>query len=102
MHLSTRVCEEQGLVKLAQVLTGGAAHQAGLSAGDVLVAVDGIKATPTNVEHALKRQPLGSTLSVLAFRRDELREFTLVRQADVSTEIRLEIADRNLLAKWLS
>ncbi|RCS56781.1 M61 family metallopeptidase [Parvibium lacunae] len=95
--LSSKTIEAHGLVKLTQVLEGGAAHQAGLSAGDVLVAVDGIKATPSNVEHALKRRPLGTTLFVLAFRRDELREFTLVRQADVSTEIRLAIVDQ---AKW--
>ncbi len=37
--------------KLAQVHQGGAAHLAGLSAGDVLVAVDGLRVTGTQPGH---------------------------------------------------
>jgi len=57
---------------------GGAAHRAGLSAGDVLVALDGLRISD---EESLKRllasyQP-HDTVTLHVFRRDELRRFEL-------------------------
>jgi len=43
-----------------------------LSAGDVLVAIDGIKATSDAVAAVLTRGTPGSVVRVHAFRRDEL------------------------------
>ncbi|ACR27630.1 M61 family metallopeptidase [Burkholderia glumae] len=62
---------------LAVVYEGGAAHRAGLSAGDVLIAIDGLRVTGANLDALLARYQPGERVQVHAFRRDELRETTL-------------------------
>ena len=59
-------------VRLAQVFDAGSAQAAGLSAGDVLVAFDGIRVTPGNIERLLERRLPGERVQIHAFRRDEL------------------------------
>jgi predicted metalloprotease with PDZ domain len=68
--------------KLSAVHENGAAHRAGLSAGDILVAVDGLRVTATNLDNLLSRYAVGDTIQVMAFRRDELMSFDLVLQGD--------------------
>ncbi|KQQ32916.1 peptidase M61 [Duganella sp. Leaf126] len=68
--------------KLSVVHENGAAHLAGLSAGDLLVAVDGLRVTATNLEALLARYTVGSTVHVHAFRRDELMTFDVVLQGE--------------------
>lgn len=63
--------------KLSSVHENGAAHRAGLSAGDLLVAIDGLRVTTTNLETLLSRYAVGSTVEVHAFRRDELMTFSV-------------------------
>ncbi len=60
---------------IASVLAGGAALTAGLAAGDMIVAVDGLRATPENLHGLIARTPLGTEVQVHAFRRDELMTF---------------------------
>ncbi len=82
-----------GDCKLTQVHEGGAAHRAGLSAGDVLVAVDGLRvsANPVNLEALLGRYRVGDTVELHAFRRDELMTFNVKLQGDRAPEIALEV-----------
>jgi predicted metalloprotease with PDZ domain len=70
--------------KLSAVHEGGAAHRAGLSAGDLLVAVDGLRVTgnPSNLEALLSRYRVGDTVQVHAFRRDELMTFAVQLQGE--------------------
>ncbi|MHA7188182.1 PDZ domain-containing protein, partial [Burkholderia pseudomallei] len=58
---------------LAAVYEGGAAHRAGLSAGDALVAIDGLRVTGSNLDALLARYRVGDKVEIHAFRRDELR-----------------------------
>ncbi|KWA13950.1 peptidase M61 [Burkholderia territorii] len=58
---------------LAAVYEGGGAHRAGLSAGDTLIALDGLRVTGTNLDTLLARYRPGDKVEVHAFRRDELR-----------------------------
>ncbi|WP_323123128.1 M61 family metallopeptidase [Burkholderia alba] len=58
---------------LAAVYEGGAAHKAGLSAGDALVALDGLRVTGSNLDALLARYRPGDKVELHAFRRDELR-----------------------------
>jgi predicted metalloprotease with PDZ domain len=82
-------------VKLSQVHEGGAAHRAGLSAGDVLVAVDGIRVTgaPAAVDGLLSRYRVGDTVAVHAFRRDELMVFDVKLQGDRVPGVTLSLVD---------
>jgi predicted metalloprotease with PDZ domain len=79
--------------KLSSVHEGGAAHQAGLSGGDLLVAIDGLRVSgnPNNVETLLSRYSVGSTVEVHAFRRDELMRFDVLLQGDRVPGIKLEL-----------
>lgn len=63
-------------IALATVLEGGAAHKGGLSAGDVLVAIDGLRVdAPAGLEILLSQYRPGETVTMHVFRRDELRRF---------------------------
>ncbi len=61
-------------VRLTHVLDYGGAQAAGLSAGDVVIAIDGIKVSNGTLDALLARRKLGATIHVHAFRRDELIE----------------------------
>ncbi|PHV05599.1 peptidase M61 [Janthinobacterium sp. BJB412] len=78
--------------KLSSVHEGGAAHQAGLSAGDLLVAIDGLRVTATNLDTLLSRYGVGSEVEVHAFRRDELMSFRLRLQGDRVPAVSLALA----------
>ena len=70
--------------KLTQVHEGGAAHKAGLSAGDVVIALDGLRVSgaPGGLDGMLARFKVGDTVAVHAFRRDELMTFSVSLQGD--------------------
>lgn len=68
------------LVELIQVFEGGAAHAAGLSAGDRLVAVDGLQVQAETLPQRIARAIGPAPLRVHALRRDELLTFDLTPQ----------------------
>ncbi|HZX26751.1 MAG TPA: M61 family metallopeptidase [Telluria sp.] len=76
--------------KLTQVHEGGAAHQAGLSAGDILLAIDGLR-VGGNLEAILARYSVGDAISVHVFRRDELMAFSVTLQGDRAPSISLSV-----------
>jgi predicted metalloprotease with PDZ domain len=63
---------------------GGPAHEAGLSAGDIVIALDGLRVNgnPSNLDALLSRYKVGDKVTVHAFRRDELMTFTVTLQGD--------------------
>ena len=76
--LDVRTRENQGRVELAAVYNGGAAHKAGLSAADQLVAINGLRITDTkDLELVLRTCAPGDAVTVHVFRRDELRSFVV-------------------------
>jgi len=64
-------------LKLRHVFNGGAAERAGLAGGDVLVALDGLRATAERLDDLARDALPGTRVPVLAFRRDELVEGVL-------------------------
>ncbi len=105
--LGAKTANDGDSVKLTQVLDHGAAQRAGLSAGDVLVAFDGLRVTPASLDALLKRRQPGDEVKVHAFRRDELMKFRLrldapsADQAKISAATRTSPAARDLLKQWL-
>jgi predicted metalloprotease with PDZ domain len=79
--------------KLTHVHEGGAAHQAGLSAGDILLAIDGLR-VGGNLEPMLARYQVGDAVSVHVFRRDELMAFSVTLQGDRVPGISLTVSDK--------
>jgi len=90
--LGTRLASSGGELRISTALTDGAAHRAGLSAGDVLVAVDGLKvASEATLKTLLARRKAGDRIRVHAFRRDELMDFEVRLQAAPATEAKLAV-----------
>ncbi|WP_281963824.1 M61 family metallopeptidase [Acinetobacter johnsonii] len=75
----------------------GAAAQAGLSAHDVIIAIDGLKATVKLVEKYAKQE---GTYNILAFRRDELMSFNVKAAGSELTEVELKVEDQAKAEKW--
>ena len=76
----------------------GAGAQAGLSAQDVIIAIDGLKASEKLL--AQYAQQTGE-FEVLAFRRDELMQFTVQAKATTLHEVELKIVDAEKVQNWL-
>ena len=97
-----------GEAKIAAVLDDRPAQQAGLAAGDVIIAIDGLRVDGGSAGTRLRALAIGETVRVHAFRRDELMVFELTSAAapaDVC-ELRLdEAAPGEALARrraWLA
>jgi predicted metalloprotease with PDZ domain len=94
--------------RLAQVYTGGAAHLAGLSAGDQLIAMDGLKVDDASLTRRVRALPPGTTVRLHVFRRDELRVFDAVLQLPPATTAWIDedpAADADAVARrrrWLA
>jgi predicted metalloprotease with PDZ domain len=82
-------------LRIATALTDGAAHRAGLSAGDALVAIDGLRiSSEPALKALLSRKRPGERIEIHVFRRDELLRSELRLQAPAHTEARLSVSER--------
>ncbi len=77
VSLGMRTSSDGAEVRVTHVSTGGAAQEAGVAAGDVLMALDGLRVTGKAFDRALARMRPGARVRVHAFRRDELLELEL-------------------------
>jgi predicted metalloprotease with PDZ domain len=92
---------------LAAVHEGSAAQKAGLSAGDVLIALDGLRVTGSNLDGLLARYRPGVKVEVHAFRRDELRATQVKLDGPEAARYKLAVSDkrpaaRKALDRWLA
>lgn len=105
--LDVRVARQGQDVQIATVYRGGAAHQAGLAAFDLLLAIDETRVTAANLDSLLSRYAPGDTVLVHAFRRDRLwsGKLTLARegatQALVSADAKGDAGVRQRQRRWL-
>ncbi|MEO7762638.1 MAG: peptidase M61, partial [Casimicrobiaceae bacterium] len=70
-----------GEARLSHVFEGGPAQRAGLSAGDVIIAWNGLKVTGGTLQAMLDRSACAAAALVFAFRRDELMKFEVTLRA---------------------
>ena len=89
-------------LQLQRVSETGSAQLAGLAAGDVIIAVNGLKLNLAQLEQQLALANVGDSWHIHAFRRDELYEFTVDLQAAANTTIALQITDSRQAQKWLA
>ena len=72
VNIGARIINNLLGAELTHVFDGGNAQRAGLSAGDIVIAVDKIKVTKSNFEKIICSYPANTDLEIHAFRRDEL------------------------------
>jgi len=105
--LGVKLAGGNGEAKLANVFDGGPAQRGGLSAGDVLVAMDGLKLTATSLDAQLARRKPGECVEIHAFRRDELMRFDVELASAPADTVKLGAAKkasatmRSLRKGWL-
>ncbi|MEM5278538.1 M61 family metallopeptidase [Cupriavidus taiwanensis] len=101
--LGIKVKTEDGWVRVSQVLDGGAAQAAGLSAGDLLVAVDSVRVAPGQLDKLLARYRSGDRIELHAFRRDELQVLpvTLAREPAAQYKLKAEGGRHAARSRWL-
>lgn len=104
--LGARTASEQGMLRLSHVLNNSAAEAAGLAAGDLLVALDGLRITPSNLDTLLAGRAPGKKRELHFFRRDELMQARIVPQlaAEDTWGLKLAAADPDEIAlrqDWL-
>jgi len=91
-------------VVLSHVFDDGAAREAGLAAGDAVVAVDGLRPGRGGLDAMLAKRRAGETVTIHAFRGDELMSFDVrLKAAPVDTCVLSELAGAGArpLARWL-
>jgi predicted metalloprotease with PDZ domain len=88
---------------VTHVLEGGAAQEAGVAAGDLIVAVDGLRPGQAGLDAALAKRRAGERVRIHAFRRDELMSFDVqLKSAAADTCVLSESADgKRLRKRWL-
>jgi predicted metalloprotease with PDZ domain len=92
--LGVKLAADTGEARLANVHDDSPARRAGLSAGDVLVAVDGLKVDAAGLEAMLARRGAGERVVVHAFRRDELMQFEVDLTDPPAQEVKLSLQTR--------
>lgn len=91
VSLGARSIQDPLGVKLTQVFSQEAAEKAGLSAGDIIIAINNLQVTKSNIDKVINSYKPGNKISVHAFRRDELHKFELTLQEAELTSCYLEL-----------
>lgn len=106
--LGIKTATVSGECRLANVFDSSPAQAAGLSADDVLVALDELRVTPANLDTLLSRYAAGDRVQIIAFRRDVLMRFDVKLAAEAPMKFVLEVdtncgADaRKMREGWLA
>lgn len=103
LGMTSQFKPEGMLVK--SVLNASPAHCAGISAGDVLLALDGKKLTEANHKRRLAACKPGEKLNAIGFRAERLISFDLIAVAPAPSEWtikKLDSADSICAAPWAS
>lgn len=86
-------------VSVQSALRQGAAAKVGLSAHDVIIAIDGLKASVKLLEKYAQQD---GTFTVLAFRRDELMQFEVQGAESKLQTVELKLEDQAKANAWLN
>ncbi|MDY6458631.1 M61 family metallopeptidase [Acinetobacter faecalis] len=76
----------------------GVGAKAGLSAQDIIIAIDGVKVSVKLLEQYAKEE---GVFTVYAFRRDEFMQFEVNASGSVLAEVELKVEDAVKAEKWL-
>lgn len=100
-YLAAAVKVQQGLVTITQVIEGGAAHQAGVMAGDQLLALAGWKITEQSLPQLLQRLPSATEQVLTIYRKDRLLTLQLPITVAPAKIACLQFTDSDKASTWL-
>ena len=99
--LGANIVDVSGGVKIVQIMRGGPAEQAGLSAGDVIVAINRLSVDKSDVDNHLKRYAGLNLLPVHYFRLGQLHEAELPVQSSPKDTAVLTVTNAQSIEAWL-
>ena len=91
---------ENSAASILSVMQNSSAHQAGLSAGDKLIAIDHLQVT-NDVDKQLQHFEIGQSIPLHWFRRDELMTGMLEIKPAMKDTVSLHLEDEDLARSWL-
>ena len=80
-YLGARIVNNSAGACVTHVFENSSAENAGLAAGDIIVAVNNLKVDKSSFDTVFNRNKVNDTITVHAFRRDELMTLSLVVQS---------------------
>lgn len=93
LSLGVRVAADPTGALLTHVFDNAPAQRAGLAAGDIVIALDGLRTSKDNLEKSINSYQINDEVTIHAFRRDELFKFSLVLTEAPLDTCYLEIND---------
>ena len=87
--------------KVRAVLTDSPAQKAGLSAGDLVIAIDELQTDSKTIDEQAARFAAGDTFSMHYFRYDELRRTEVTAETGPETTCVLSVTDQEKARRWL-
>jgi len=81
--------------KITQVFSNESAEIAGLSAGDIIIAINNLKINKSTIDKVLNSYSTNDELIIHAFRRDELMTFNLTLKLAELTTCFLTVSDKS-------
>ncbi len=92
--LGLRIATRHGELVVSGTHPGGAAQRAGVSAGDTIVAVDGLRTDEKALRTRLERRREGERVRLHMFRRDELLAFDVRLSARPATDATMKLIEK--------
>lgn len=92
---------KDGFVRLVVVRTGSPAECGGLAAGDLLIALDGMRVTAEGLDELLSRYQPGDVVRCHAMRHDEMREFRVELTLGEESTAFLDLVEPDAVTRWL-
>ncbi len=80
-------------VKITRIVEGSPAQQAGLSAGDIIIAINHLQVDPEKLQKRLRQTRPGAHWEIHAFRRDELMQFSITLSAPPNDTVFLRLLE---------
>ena len=94
VSIGARFAENSTGAKITQVFSKENAELAGLSAGDVIIAINNLQVNKSTINKIINCYSIGDEIIVHAFRRDELKVFKLTLHAAELTTCYLQTDDK--------
>jgi len=110
-YMGVRVTDSGGLAEVTGINSDGPAYDAGVIAGDLILAINGERVRPADFDRHVSRMTPGATVELTLFRRDRIRTYTFdlgeieagkwtIRKTQAPTEQQREMYEAWIHLPW--